>query len=336
MATPFVLVALTLLVQLVRLLAARRSPHEVFYVSLPLITRLLFILYPLVTNVAFEAFSCYELTAGQDESDGVLSWLVADVSIRCSKPFARGAAYHAEHAEVTVIGFVAVGIYAFGLIAFNGALLFAARKAIVGRTKTRLSRSISFLHREFEPTLFWWELVEMSRRLVLVGFFILLQRGSVTQIIAGATYSLVHLLLQMQANPYRKLHDNFLANACNFCLCALCLCLMLFKIGSLIELPEVQAVISTEQTKDYHVDSLTLTLVLLGSVVASLVACIVILIGQIRKESARLRQEARTSKARRLRCAADDSEVVAPQLEPKWWHLFLSHVWGTGQVRIAP
>ena len=28
--------------------------------TLPLITRLLFLLYPLVTNVAFEAFSCYK------------------------------------------------------------------------------------------------------------------------------------------------------------------------------------------------------------------------------------------------------------------------------------
>ena len=58
---------------------------------------------------------------------------------------------------------------AFGLLAVNGLLLFLARKAILTKTPTPLSNAIYFLYREFEPWAFWWELVEMLRRVVLVG-----------------------------------------------------------------------------------------------------------------------------------------------------------------------
>ena len=54
-------------------------------------------------------------------------------------------------------------IYPVGLLVLNGVLLFMARKAIMDNTPTTLSRSIAFLYREYEPHMWWWELVEMSR-----------------------------------------------------------------------------------------------------------------------------------------------------------------------------
>ena len=38
-----------------------------------------------------------------------------------------------------------------------------------------LSRAISFLHHEYEPHMFWWEVIEMLRRFVLVGLMVLMQ-----------------------------------------------------------------------------------------------------------------------------------------------------------------
>ena len=53
--------------------------------SLPLITRLLFVLYPLVTNVAFEAFSCYEFDGADALTSNrtAQSFLVSDVAVAC-------------------------------------------------------------------------------------------------------------------------------------------------------------------------------------------------------------------------------------------------------------
>jgi hypothetical protein len=48
-------------------------------------------------------------------------------------------------------------------------------------------------------------------------------------------------------------------------------------------------------------------------------------------EQARQRHEALAAKARRLRSRPDGTMVHAPSIEQGGYHLFLSHVWGTGQ-----
>ena len=171
----------------------------------PWVLRLLFLIYPLVTNVAFEAWPCYEFRAESDAVDGeggeggegaeggraVEAYLKADVDVRCGSD---------EHGTTQATAWVAILLYAFGMIALNGSLLFLARHAIsTGRHVTSLSRAIRFLHSEFEPRFFWWELVEMLRRLVLVGLMVLMQ-GSTMQLLAGILFSLVFLLLQVQSS----------------------------------------------------------------------------------------------------------------------------------------
>ena len=47
--------------------------------------------------------------------------------------------------------------------------------------------------------MYWWELVEMLRRLVLVGLMVLMS-GSMLQIILGTLFSAIFLLLQVTRN----------------------------------------------------------------------------------------------------------------------------------------
>ena len=102
-----------------------------------------------------DAFPCYEFIESE--------WLKADVSIQCGT---------GEHDDAKALAWAAILFYPVGLLVLNAALLFTARKAILSGRHTTLSRGISFLYREFEPHLFWWELVEMLRRLVLVGLMV--------------------------------------------------------------------------------------------------------------------------------------------------------------------
>lgn len=155
----------------------------VLEMSVPLLLRLFFIAYPLVTNIAFDAFSCYEWGDGS-------AYLKADVAIQCHTP---------DHERAISLAWVAIILYPFGLLVLNGALLFAARKAILAGKPTALSRSIAFLHQEYEPHLCWWELVEMLRRLVLVGLMVLYQ-GTMMQIIVGTFIAILFLLLQVHAS----------------------------------------------------------------------------------------------------------------------------------------
>ena len=70
------------------------------YTSLPPTTQILFVVYPIVTTIAFEAFSCYDLGA-----EG--KWLIADVAIQCTSPY---------HASVSKLAMMAVLVYPVGLL----------------------------------------------------------------------------------------------------------------------------------------------------------------------------------------------------------------------------
>lgn len=120
----------------VNLLWTRRySAHALFKTALPVLLRAIFVLYPLVSSNAFEAFSCYPAL------DDGREFLVADTSIECWSPsYYRG---------VWVVSWLAISVYAFGLLALNGLLLLLARNAIISGRPSPLSTAIAFLHREF-------------------------------------------------------------------------------------------------------------------------------------------------------------------------------------------
>ena len=83
---------------------------------LPPFLILMFLLYPVVTNIAFEGFPCYTLEGGQ-------GWLIADVTIEC------GASE--EHAHAVLLAWLAVFLYPVGLMVLNLVLLLWAHHAII-------------------------------------------------------------------------------------------------------------------------------------------------------------------------------------------------------------
>ena len=169
MVAPLAIALLILLISACRLLKTTRrlSTTALLEEALPPVLQLAFFAYPMVTNVAFDAFSCYKFKESQ--------WLKADVAIQCDTP---------EHEEAQAYAWVAILIYPVGLLVTFAALLWRTRRAILSEKHTPLSRAVSFLYREYKPHMFWWELVEMLRRFVLVGIMVRAQ-GSMRQLILG-------------------------------------------------------------------------------------------------------------------------------------------------------
>ena len=84
----------------------------------------------------------------------------------------------------------------------------------------------------------WWELMEMSRRFLLVGLFVVwpFQQGQVMQLGFAAVVAMAYLMVQSQAAPYRSPVDNMLALGCSFSICILLTCCIFYKYVSLTEL----------------------------------------------------------------------------------------------------
>ena len=73
----------------------------------------------------------------------------------------------------------------------------------------------------------------MLRRFVLVGVFVMIEQGSMIQISLGTAFSISYMMLQVQAGPYAKTSDNYLANGCSFALSIFFVVSIIFKMGTL-------------------------------------------------------------------------------------------------------
>ena len=108
-----------------------------------------------------------------------------------------------EYAEVRELAWVAIVLFPIGVPLLYGALLLRDRHELMQGEgvwqEKDLARALSFLHSEYEPAWFWWELVEVAKKLLLTGFFTLevFRPGTITQLVGALLVSLCFLMLQM-------------------------------------------------------------------------------------------------------------------------------------------
>jgi len=224
------------------------APKTVLETALPPMLWLLFFAYPLVANSAFAAFPCYDLDSGR--------YLRADVSIECDS---------AEHSKAQSWAILAIFLYPIGLPLVCSVLLMHVREAILSKELTPLSRAIAFLWREFKPDFFWYEVVEMFKRVLLVGLMQLAWQGQVLQILLGTLLSATFLLFQLVASPYADVKLNFVASIASFCLVVFFLMCVALKYVSLTETADISDKMSEAQHEVYTYNTVLLTALLFAS-----------------------------------------------------------------------
>ena len=116
--------------------------------ALPYLLYVLFFAFPLVSSRAFQAFDC-------EEFDDGTSFLRVDYSLSCNG---------AEYGRVVSLAWATIALYPIGVPLLYLALLLSARKAILTEQPTALSRSLTFLHQDYELSMYWWEMVEISKK----------------------------------------------------------------------------------------------------------------------------------------------------------------------------
>ena len=108
------------------------------------------------------------------------------------------------------------------------------------------------------------ELVEMLRRFLLVGVFVVIQPGSIQQLAYATFVTLFYLAVQLMAAPFKSLSDDFMAATSSLALSMLFVICLLYKFGALTQLRDVQEVISLDLHDDYVVPYVTFSGILWG------------------------------------------------------------------------
>ena len=107
-----------------------------------------------------------------------------------------------------------------------------AVKHFLRRKNMRFYRTydrLGFIYYAYKEDIWWYELTELMRKLILNGFMVLVPQGVVSRVTLGMLVCLAFLLILNQVRPYKALSDELLQNLCHIQLFLTMFCGMLLK-----------------------------------------------------------------------------------------------------------
>ena len=115
-----------------------------------------FLFVPSVSTTIFRARACVGF--GEDDMSGPTRrerfYLRSDLSVEC---------YASEKYErLEALMWVFVGVWPVGMVLFYALVLYPCRHAMIKGEMTSLTRSVSFLTKEYEPHVYFWEVLDLG------------------------------------------------------------------------------------------------------------------------------------------------------------------------------
>jgi hypothetical protein len=288
-----------------------------------------FCVLPSVTRSLFLAFKCesfgYDDLASPPESRPYLS---ASFNVQCYSP---------EHAPIYATAWVFIVMWPLALPLLYGALLFRCRRAILNHQPSTLSRAIRFLWFDYANRCFWFEMVELVQKLVLTNFllFVNFEEGGSNKLLRlfiGLLIALFGLTVQLIAQPFRNRSDDAIASVVRLML------VLFFILGIMVKLCDIEDPNAIHSLLDAQIEASQFCFTLVGvnttEAVAWLILCagllvVLVPLGMLVQtlvfsHSIPILRDARTMEPPVLLLRAGER-----------YHLFLSHVWSTGQDQCA-
>lgn len=164
-----------------------------------------FVLLPGVSSRIFKTFLC-DRYKWQDENEYigqpelVVRYLAVDLRLSCDSPAYDGA---------FTAGILLSILWPLGVPLLYCILLWRSRKAIRMQTPTPSSTSINFLHADYEPHAFFWEPLDMLRKIFLTGAVLLIGDETVQnlRILLSLLISILFFALNLVIQPHRRAED---------------------------------------------------------------------------------------------------------------------------------
>lgn len=290
--------------------------------GMPAMLVTMFALLPMISAKIFHAFVCtrFVVTSSQSASEGSATYryfLDADnYRVECDDG--------PEYAQVRATAVVFMLLWPIGMPIVFLLLLFRSRKAIQSRRPNALSNAIKFLHKEYEPAFFWWEPLEMMRKLFLTGFLLVLVEDpekDFKRIFVATLVSLIFMLLTALARPFRSEANDF------FCVGVHLVLVCMFLTASMLKLFvdfETYSPGSPSSVMGYDDDKD------IAFVMLAFTGCIIVMSALFAIYTAWTMQQAPT-----IRLVETRARPQMTLSRGQTWHVFLSHIWGSGQDQCA-
>ena len=159
---------------------------------------LTFLVYSSVSSTLFKAFACEELADDKN-------YLRADYRIECDS---------STHRALQVYAGLMLMLYTVGIPFFYGVLLFRDRDVLkrdqVDREETARISSTSDLWKPYRPSVFYYEVIECARRVLLAGVVVFIYPNTAAQIAVTLVIAFVFVVVSEALAPYESRWDTWL------------------------------------------------------------------------------------------------------------------------------
>ena len=204
------------------------------------------------------------------------------------------------------------------------ALLVYEHRAIVDERETPIMRATGFMHRHFRPQFWYFEVVHIGRKLFLTGYAIIIsldEPGSLLQLVWALNVAISVMAIEVQVRPFRRLVDCYSSLISSLAIIfSLIMCIVL-RCSALVEdLRESDVQESLWQFLEFDLGQTTAILFAAAIAVFAIVISLMFYNVSMDKTLPRVMHQHSKRDAKLLR-------LVNGQRH----HLFLSHVWKTGQ-----
>ena len=290
-----------------RMSAALQASTHAF---LPMALRVTFLAFPTVSSLAFKAFRCDDLDADDDGRQvGVMS---EDFSVEC---WAADGGFTPEYQRIRYLAGLAIFLYPMCVPCAYIVLFWKARKAIWSGTPSKLSSSMNFLIEEYDPAFFFWELVEVIKKFLLVGAMSMVLPGTLNQLILAFVIVLFFQTALLVARPYKRPEDDMIALGSGFGLVMFFFFTLILKVQTLTE--AVGDKLTGQLAKAFAIDHKTNTVLLLASTFGALVLGGVMIVIETAAAAAAAAVEKRKQAAllKELEALREEKRASAVELE---------------------
>ena len=305
-AVPLAIVLVVLIVT-----TCRRKP---LVSALPPVLGITFFCFPFVSSRGFRAIAPCDCFAYADR--GEVCFLRDAYSIECER---KASGEYAAPFVIRIAAWTAILGYAGLVPLLYAGLLLVSRRALRGGPSTALSRSLHPLTKDYTHAAYWWELVDVCRKLALTGFLALLRPGSILQLYAAVIVVASISLLQLYTAPYHSLSDNLLSLIS-------ALALVLTFLASLgIQLTALNPTLSELGVQLTGIEGASSLDIIIAVLIGSALSVLMVAFSMFASSLAAVR-------ALPIARRASDGTFIRPRgLAIGNYHAFISHEWAHGQ-----
>ena len=180
---------------------SQRAVQTIQHKHLSAVLLLTFLVYANVSSILFQTFACEHLEDGK-------FYLRADYRIECDSTRHRKFQVYA--------GFMTL-LYTVGIPGFYATLLFKYRDVLqqdeTSRNACSHVRPTSSLWKPYKPSVYYFEVVECARRVLLTGVVVFFDPNTVSQIAMTLMFAFTFALISENLNPYASKWDTWLSRA---------------------------------------------------------------------------------------------------------------------------